>query len=623
MSYHLKEIVLDAAFNHYEVDPLLEGDKRITNLSKINIFVGQNNSGKSRFLRALAKSDKLKFIPALPTEAPFKFPHFQEIIDEFKKDITNFISRKGYSNIENIGTELRNLQSLSRFEEAKTNSDELLSFCDKLLAKKQLGTFEGLHSNPYVRNPNDDPSILAELQHQVLGFKTKVQHAFEHLHAPYVFEALYVPTLRGLRMLSGSEDLLLRRTQEDYFADAKRTVQIWTGHGLYDQVMKLLLGTYSDRKLVANFETFLSKHFFLGKRVTLIPSLDAKVLTVKIGEEKDLPIHMLGDGIQSIIILTFQLFVSGSRKLLVFVEEPELFVHPGMQRTLLEVFNRFDNFQYFLTTHSNHFLDLTLDLPSVSVYTFQKTFRESEQEEKDAHITIRNPSNETTHALELLGVRNSSVFLSNCTIWVEGITDRRYFSHFLKLFQDTLCSDQNRVGKIFVEDLHFSFVEYGGGNITHWSFLDSESDTIDVDRLCGRLLLITDKDKAEGAKRERHAKLNQNLRERYYCLKCKEVENLLSPETIRSVVAEYEAKEPEFNEIKQGDYRDEYLGTFIATRFLKKQTRKGSYAEQSGTITGKVEFCKRALNHLKTFDDLSDEAKRVASRMYDFIKQHN
>ena len=35
--------------------------KAITNLSKINIFVGENNSGKSRLLRELAKNSKFNY----------------------------------------------------------------------------------------------------------------------------------------------------------------------------------------------------------------------------------------------------------------------------------------------------------------------------------------------------------------------------------------------------------------------------------------------------------------------------------------------------------------------------------------------------------------------------------
>src|SRR5581483_5520307 len=88
-----------------------------------------------------------------------------------------------------------------------------------------------------------------------------------------------------------------------------------------------------------------------------------------------------------------------------------------------------------------------------------------------------------------LGVHNSSVLLTNATIWVEGITDRLFIRHFLGILQKELPASQ-RVR----EDVHFSFVEYGGSAIDHWSFLCARNETprIDVTRLCGKLFLIAD-----------------------------------------------------------------------------------------------------------------------------------
>src|SRR5258706_15889748 len=63
MSYHIKEILLNDTFERYTVMGQSEGEKRLSNLSKMNIFVGENNSGKSRFLRRLAAIKQLQFTP--------------------------------------------------------------------------------------------------------------------------------------------------------------------------------------------------------------------------------------------------------------------------------------------------------------------------------------------------------------------------------------------------------------------------------------------------------------------------------------------------------------------------------------------------------------------------------
>ena len=58
----LEEILLDgeAGFKCYKS---VSGETlRLGNLSRINLFVGENNSGKSRFLRELAQVKKLRFL---------------------------------------------------------------------------------------------------------------------------------------------------------------------------------------------------------------------------------------------------------------------------------------------------------------------------------------------------------------------------------------------------------------------------------------------------------------------------------------------------------------------------------------------------------------------------------
>lgn len=193
-----------------------------------------------------------------------------------------------------------------------------------------------------------------------------------------------------------------------------------------------------EREIVTKFHAFLGQAFFGGKHVALIPRRDKDVLYVKIGNENEFPIYDLGDGIQSIIVMTFPLFERANDKLLVFIEEPEMYLHPGFQRVLVNTFLKFDNHQFFMTTHSNHFLDLTLDYDHISIYAFRKQLGDVAERVVHSKLEVENVSNANTQPLELLGVKNSSVFLSNCSIWVEGITDRRYLAHYLAMYMNHL-----------------------------------------------------------------------------------------------------------------------------------------------------------------------------------------
>ena len=57
----------------------------LQNLSKINIFVGENNSGKSRFLRLIFSNNNLEFKPFNKD-----FEKINENIEKLKKNIQEF-----------------------------------------------------------------------------------------------------------------------------------------------------------------------------------------------------------------------------------------------------------------------------------------------------------------------------------------------------------------------------------------------------------------------------------------------------------------------------------------------------------------------------------------------------
>jgi hypothetical protein len=453
---------------------------------------------------------------------------------------------------------------------------------------------------------------------------------------------IYLPMLRGLRPLQvggynpndkgykfdASVDNYFDRTLTDYFQEISDKQKIITGLHLYDETRRLLLGTLSDRKKVREFEAFISSTFFEGKDFSITPREGKDVLYVRIGpdETHEKPIYDLGDGIQAIIILTYPLFFYKGEDAIVCFEEPETHLHPGLQRLFIETLLKddFKKFQYFITTHSNHFLDLTADYNEISVYAFSKTSDESDK------IIVENVESEHENTLQLIGARASSVFLSNCTIWVEGLTDRLYLRKYMEV-----CQQQPSIKRKFREDYHYSFVEYGGSNITHWSFLDEndpENPTIDVTRLCSKLFLVTDNDGAnlkvdiasgfmKKRKADRFKRLKKALGVRYYCLKCREIENLLTPAVLMETINRRAKKGvvPKFkSNFAQSDYEKIPLGTFI-----KMNVNSPGRKYEEGTILDKPGFCREAVQQVKTISDLSPEALRLTKKLYDFIAKNN
>jgi len=621
LPYSIKSIQIDEEkFEAHSVVPVHDdGNKLLDKLSKINVFVGENNSGKSRFMRGLASSEYLTLLPNSDTKH----------VESIKRQITSKLEKLyNLHSLDSLGTQDDVLTQIKNHNLQKPlgETKDFLKEVEDVWKDVLRGKGRGLPFNSsasYFGGDANDPRHR-HIGQALEGLYSAIQEEYQSVRevfpeSGFQFDKLYIPALRGLRPFEGGQDTYLERTKRDYFQQGF-SPDIFTGLDLYNHVKNLLLGDLDEREVVGKFQAFLSNAFFGGKDVALIPRRDKDVLYVKIGNENEFPIYDLGDGIQSIIVMTFPLFERSNDKMLVFIEEPEMYLHPGFQRVLINTFMKFDNHQFFMTTHSNHFLDLTLDYDHISIYAFRKQLGDVEERIVHPKFEVENVSNENTQPLELLGVKNSSVFLTNCTIWVEGITDRRYLAHYLEMYMKHLKKeDGNPI--IYKEDLHYSFVEYSGGNITHWSFLGGEH-SIQVERLCAKLFLISDRDGMK--KEERRETLQATLGDRYHCLESREIENLLAPHVLKKVVEDYEGTSIDSLAYTHDQYKNMYLGRFVENKVLKgNKQRRGSYMEESGTVTQKVKFCERALSHIDSFDDLTDEAKSLTEEVYEFIRAQN
>lgn len=605
----MKAIKFEDAFKGYSsFDFECKKNECLPNIAKINIFVGANNSGKSRFMRLLASTGKLTFLPNIDLDT----------INKLRKDIFETIrsecSNNGIVMVDDILSTANNSDAVEYIGEGVDVFADLRAIYGKVYSGLNLRFQKG--NTIY----NDQPPATILLQNALAQYRQQYEALLKAYPDTFSFDKLYIPSLRGLRGLQGQTDVYKERTSKDYFSEVK-SPDIFSGLTLYEDIRSLLLGNLEERQIITDFQYFLSETFFRGQPVALIPRRDTDVLVVKIGNEIELPIHSLGDGIQSIIVLTFPLFKQRDKCLIVCIEEPEIYMHPSLQRILVNTLLKFDKHQYFFTTHSNHFLDLTLDYKDISIYTFEKKMKRGDGANDEVNFEIYNVSNDSRKPLELLGAQNSSVFLSNCTIWVEGVTDHKYIAHYLNKYQEHLKAE-NGAYELLLEDIHYSFVEYSGSNISHWSFLEGE-DSINVDRLCGKLFLIADRDSSSSKwKAARHERLSEKLAERYYPLEVREIENLLSPEVIKKVVEEYEGDS--IGALKFSSYKNKLLGKYIRDTILKgKQKRRGQYAEESGTLAQKVDFCKRALSHIDNFSDLTKEAKELTTRIHRFIVANN
>jgi AAA15 family ATPase/GTPase len=299
--------------NHYKTS----SDKEITNLSKINIFIGPNNSGKSRFLRGLFSNKNTEF-----KSNDINLTIINEAISELKNNIQKYYEAANISSADGINLDL--LMPIDFL----TNTYELKSIIyDHVIRLRQIkvNAITRNHGSSSV-TPSDVSSYVQNVSEKCL-LKIDFLETFENSKIQH--EHIYIPTLRGLRgidyetnsiTLRGGDNYQIR-TKHDYFKDIIHIEhQIYTGLSLYDDVKKLLLGSSPDREKIKKFERFISKTFFDSKEFTIIPHINDNAVHVKIGDEDDYPIYKLGDGIQSIIILTYPLFFNRGKNCVFFMK---------------------------------------------------------------------------------------------------------------------------------------------------------------------------------------------------------------------------------------------------------------------------------------------------------------
>lgn len=611
MPYYYSSIGLGEKFSPYTINDA--EPHQIERLSQINIFIGANNSGKSRFMRELSKLSTTPYhlsgvdLHALSAEYELFKQHIAGELSNFTNTHADSAQVDGFGRVDtnslNLSTYIPTAYSKEYFE-----SNTKLEDLKKLLVALRDNQ---VNHNAYRGNPRQ---AVAELKAKLSSEEGErfIGLLDNYIFDPINFKKYYIPTLRSLNDFDEyqndpTQDIFALRTKQVYEYTGEDSVDVFTGQILYSRVKSMLLGDLEDRSRMRDYEKFLSTKLFDGQEVVIIPKEKDDVVNVRIGGIEH-PIHQLGDGIQSLIILTFPLFECENG--VFFIEEPELNMHPGMQRKFMEAIQSRPQHQYFLTTHSNHLLDLTINYDNISVYTF-KVKPGDPDSKKEVHLVTYGDRN----ILELIGAQNTSIFLANKTIWVEGITDRLYISKFLELY-----TEHNDLVPLR-EDIDYTFVEYGGNNITHWSFLDSTDPTINVERLCGQLMLVTDRD---GDRKEaRKAELIEKLGDRYYLLPCNEIENSLSLKTLEKVIAGYE--DGEFTlpgGINNNTRRSKPIGAFIEEDIFQANgitiKRTGDYKDASGTIKQKLSFCRKAIKDMER-EDMSTDAENLAAAVYSFL----
>ena len=244
----------------------------------------------------------------------------------------------------------------------------------------------------------------------------------------------------------------------------------------------------------------------------------------------------------------------------------------------------------------------------ISVYLFDK---EINKETQTSTFNIHRIDNEYWNVMENLGAMPSSTLMSNCTILVEGTTDKNHFERYLELYQKQLKDSEPK----FESGIHYSFLIAGGdeykNTIRSLNELQKE-----------KIYFICDYDN-EDKDTKRREFLEKHSFNNYHVLSVTEVENLISKDiVIKTLENTYDTEGLDMNKsFTQEDYsKSVNFYDFIKEKIFNNNV-PNKFARKKGDL--KIPLCRNEIKNTDRYDELTQEAKDVAKIIYEFIKQNN
>lgn len=241
-----------------------------------------------------------------------------------------------------------------------------------------------------------------------------------------------------------------------------------------------------------------------------------------------IPLSKTGSGIKTIILMLLNLIVipklakNSSKRYVYAFEELENNLHPAMQRKVFEYLYDFavkNDVTIFLTTHSHVAINCFYDKQDASMFHIIKNQGKAEVKRIESYL-------DKAEILADLDVKASDILQANGIIWVEGPSDRVYIKKWLEVFTDNQ----------FKEGQHYQFLYYGGRLLSQYA-LQEQTELISILTTNRNAAIIIDSDK-----RNQQASINSTKKrivEEFEALhmfswvtKGKEIENYITAATL-------------------------------------------------------------------------------------------
>jgi len=440
-----------------------------SNFSKINLFIGRNNSGKSNVLKfinevysKISNNSKDLSIQAIDRHLPSHYPmligqgylpSFNSQNNDYRNDsdlVNNRISQSEYSTkiinkllksisekyIDNFCWSFSTLPDLNIQNGQWQEAISTLDYRETEYLWSQLSNRSGGD-----RRQSWEPFLLSSLPNKIKGSPSH-----------------FIPAIRQVGEKGSTSN------------------NGYDGAGIIEKLAQLQNPDVHNQKLRFRFSEINSfvqsvldrpeaRIEIPYERDTIVVHMDNKVL----------PLESLGTGVHEVIILAAAATTLSDT--ILCIEEPELHLNPILQRKLLQYLSNNTSNQYFITTHS----PAIMDTPGAEIYHIT-------QKNGESRVTRATSDRSKSDACEDLGYHPSDLLQTNCVIWVEGPSDRIYIKYWLQ-----------HAAPEFSEGIHYSIMFYGGRLLSHLSGEENEialDEFISLRKLNKRGVIVIDSDKS-------------------------------------------------------------------------------------------------------------------------------
>ncbi|MFH1198345.1 MAG: AAA family ATPase [bacterium] len=478
---------------------------RIDNLKKVNILIGSNNSGKSNVLRFC------KHLSSMLNKKPYVgFNELDYNLVDSVKDIKysikleagNILFNDIYNQIKNMLDPVENhfsewknhvwLEYNAKFLGEGDSNESLKSLFDKIYGSYNEQQSNKIASKFLGYTGGDHRKRCMDITKKILGFGLPS------------FEVYFVEAFRRITYKSETD-----------------LVNSISGNGLIQKLRSIQspeLAKYSENKEKFTIINNYIKEILSEPSAYLEIPAEKDEIYVSI-KNKILPIESLGTGIHELIILASAVTIIDN---VVFcIEEPEIHIHPTLQKKFIRYLLEKTNNQYLITSHSNSFFDID----GLNLYHCYL-------ENGYTNCKLVSNDNEKLNIINELGYKLSDLLLSNYIIWVEGPSDRIYLNHWLTNKEPRLK-----------EGLHYTVMFYGGRLLNHLSYDDEDfQNFIRLSRIKHESAIIIDSDK-----KNKQAHLNDTknrIKEEFlankqfvWVTKGKEIENYIGEDAYNDAIS--------------------------------------------------------------------------------------